>query len=318
MEQMERLQGIIFEPDTIDMAAYNTYLDGLFSSDAGKAVLKSWTIRSVLSSDLMNQWKRATLKEIAASSIVLEELASVLTMRLDDLESWSWPADGILSLEYVGIKCDFEWFGPSLPHNSMLATLEYFGVSHSWLKFLKSFHRAPIHFPQDPTSVVRLLGEVVLFGIDFAVNQRANGLYLYRLHDEGVTPHIIELQRHLAATKPIFGWVNLFVKHMAVRDRELQENWDLGRTSKTFQQGAPDEFLPFKEYVQYRETLLEHWQELWLEMLRVPDPRNITLPPVLQALQTTHSNDYYTHYALACTAKSWCRCSEAWSLSTQT
>ncbi|KAF4571194.1 hypothetical protein EYR36_008523 [Pleurotus pulmonarius] len=664
VEQMERLQSIIFEPAAIDVAAYTSYLDGLFSSDAGKEVLKSirdqiqsmsiqlqhtritaddmsWTIQSVLSSDLMNQAKRATLKEMAANTIVLEELASVLTMRLADLESWSWPADGILVemrralngkyrafndpdildglfLEYIGVKwqiafkdafrsvlsssvwkpsipfiprkdldnrrrfidssaetfrcslessrvlnrhnhffltqltsttarrqyddegdpeessneklkaaqikqrlihlmmtdcllntavhkshtvvrSDFEWFGPSLPHDSMLATLKYFGVSQPWLKFFKSFLRAPTRFQQDPTSGVRvrergtptlysisqLLGEVVLFGMDFAVNQRGNGLYLYRLHDdlwlwdpeqdrceaawaemsafasvaglkfnedktgairvggelsakfprgdvrwgflkfdveqarfaidqEGVTPHIIEFRRQLDATKSVFGWVNVFnrymaffrrnfggrppacfgqplindiidtfariqrelfpnhvggaigylrsliktrfgvdnipegyfyfpinqgglelrnpmveayvlqtsghvsnnsenpesslpsqpfVTHMEVRDkqryRELQENWELGRTANTFQAGAPDEFLSFEEYVRYRETLLEHWTVLWQEMLRVPDPRNITLPPVLQALQTVHNDDYYTQYVLA-------------------
>ncbi|KAG9221393.1 hypothetical protein CCMSSC00406_0009842 [Pleurotus cornucopiae] len=667
VEQMEQLQEIIFKPAAIDVPAYHSYLDGLFSTDIGKEVLTSvrdqikaasvqlqheritaadmsWTIQSALSSDLMNEAKRATLKEMAASTIVLEELASVLTMRLADLESWTWPADGILVdmrralngkyraftdpdildglfLEYIGVKwqitfksafqsvfssklwkpsipfiprkelehrrqfinaseetfrcslessrvenrknhffmsqltnstgrrhyddgkgeesgnetlqaiqikqrlihvmmtdcllntalhkthtvvrSDFEWFGPSLPHDSMLATLEYFGVSKSWLKLFKSFLRAPIRFQQDPSGVVRvrergtpvnysisqLLGEVLLFGMDLAVNQRANGLYLYRLHDdlwlwdpdqerceaawaemskfasitglkfnekktgaarvggelsaklprgdvrwgflkfdveqarftidqEDVTPHIVELKRQLAATKSVFGWVNvfnrymaffrrnfggrppacfgqplindiidtfariqrelfpnhvggaigylqaliktrfgvdnipegyfyfpitqgglelrnpmieayalqksdratdrpngredsdddllptqLFVKQMEEKDkqhyRDHQENWDSGRTTKTFQLGAPDEFMSFDEYVKHRETLLEHWQELWLEMLRVPDPRDITLPPVLQALQTGSGNDYYAHYVLA-------------------
>ncbi|KAF4562975.1 hypothetical protein EYR40_007307 [Pleurotus pulmonarius] len=665
VEQMEQLQEIIFKPAAIDVPAYNSYLDNLFSTDVGKEVLASvrekikeastqlqhsritasdmsWTIQSVLSSDLMNEGKRAILKEMAASTIVLEELASVLTMRLADLESWSWPADGVLVdmrralngkyraftdpdildglfLEYIGVKwqiafksafqsvfsskawkpsipfiprkdlehrrqfidsseetfrgslessrvlnrknhffmsqltsttarrqyddgeesgnttlqaiqikqrlihvmmtdcllntalykshtvvrSDFEWFGPSLPHDSILTTLEYFGVSKPWLKLFKSFLRAPTRFHQDPAGVVRvrergtpinysisqLLGEVVLFGMDFAVNQRANGLYLYRLHDDlwlwdpdqarceagwaemakfaalaglkfneektgaarvggelsaklprgdvrwgflkfdvnqtrfaidqdNVTSHIAELQRQLAATKSVFGWVNVFNKYMAFfrrnfggrppacfgqphiddiintfariqqelfpnhaggaigylqsliqtrfgvdnipegyfyfpitqgglelrnpmieayalqrsdspnskptelddpdetllpselfakqmdeKDkqhyREHQENWNAGRTTRTFQLDAPEEFIPFEHYVKYRETLLEHWQELWLEMLRVPNPRDITLPPVLQALQTGSSNDYYARYVLA-------------------
>ncbi|KAJ8692487.1 hypothetical protein PTI98_009794 [Pleurotus ostreatus] len=63
MEQMERLQGIIFEPDTIDMAAYNTYLDGLFSSDAGKAVLKSVRDQTRSASVQLQQHERITADE---------------------------------------------------------------------------------------------------------------------------------------------------------------------------------------------------------------------------------------------------------------
>ncbi|KAF9496686.1 hypothetical protein BDN71DRAFT_1430082 [Pleurotus eryngii] len=278
VEQMERLQYLIFEPAAIDVAAYTTYLNGLFSSDAGKEVLKSfrdqispalvqlqheritaddmsWTIRSVLSSDLMNQGKRATPKEMAASTIVLEELASVLTMQtassstcgvlstgnntplmtlifstaffsntlassgklFSKMPLMQKPSDvverfrvlnrqnhffltqltsstarrqyddegdaeesGNETLKTVQIKqrlihlmmndrllntavhkshtvvrSDFEWFGPSFPHNSTLATLKYFGVSQPWLKFFKSFLRAPTRFRRDPISVFR-------------------------------------------------------------------------------------------------------------------------------------------------------------------
>jgi hypothetical protein len=91
---------------------------------------------------------------------------------------------------------DLEWFGPSLPHTSILAIFEFLGMSKAWLRFYKAFLSAPIRFPGDPEPRVRkrgtpisyslsvVCGEVVVFIMDFAVNQRANGLYLYRMHDD--------------------------------------------------------------------------------------------------------------------------------------
>ncbi|KAJ8515820.1 hypothetical protein ONZ45_g6803 [Pleurotus djamor] len=458
-EQKERLQKLIFQPSDVDVAALKAYLEDLFSSVDGKQILKEvreemkehsynlrhyridaddvrWTIDSVIESDLMSEEKRITLKQMRSNRVVLEELASVLTMRMADLEAWSWPKEGVeiemrralngkyraftdpdivngLFLEFIGItwqkhfkkaftrilnsiawqpsvpavppaflqrrrrfiksydekplatleaarvenrkehffmsqladlepssgrksydgsplqaintkqrlinmlmtdchintvlhkshtvvRTDFEWFGPSLPHETVSTVLEFFGVSGSWLKFFKAFLAMPVRFKDDPESIVRtrtrgtpisyaisqLQGEVVLFISDYGVNQRAEGLYLYRLHDDvwfwdarsarcekaweeinkftslaglalnqektgsacvggtlssklptgdvkwgflkfdadkarfvinqdDVTLHIAELQRQLAATKSIFGWVNVYNKYMA-------------------------------------------------------------------------------------------------------
>ncbi|KAG5635186.1 hypothetical protein H0H81_012111, partial [Sphagnurus paluster] len=96
------------------------------------------------------------------------------------------------------ILFDLEWFGPSLPHSSILTILKFFGVPSDWCSFFERFLAAPLRFKQDPEDQPRirkrgtpisyaisvLCGEAVLFGMDFAVNQRTDGLFLYRMHDD--------------------------------------------------------------------------------------------------------------------------------------
>lgn len=101
--------------------------------------------------------------------------------------------------EFTAIRSDYEWFGPGLPHVTILAVMEYFGVPEMWLKFFKVFLEAPLKFVQDglPASTqVRkrgvpishtlsdCFGESILFCMDYAVNQCTNGGILYRLHDD--------------------------------------------------------------------------------------------------------------------------------------
>ena len=79
---------------------------------------------------------------------------------------------------------DFEWFGPSLPHASIVTILEFFGATTEWLDFFKKWLAAPLRFVDvDNHSEVRvrkrgtpfnytlstLCGEAVLFVMDFAV-----------------------------------------------------------------------------------------------------------------------------------------------------
>lgn len=97
---------------------------------------------------------------------------------------------------HATVCSDLEWFGPSLPHTTILTVLEFLGMSKTWLSFIKSFLMAPVRYPGNPEVRVRkrgtpigyalsiLCGEAVIFIMDFAVNQRANGLYLYRMHDD--------------------------------------------------------------------------------------------------------------------------------------
>ncbi|KAL0951138.1 hypothetical protein HGRIS_007873 [Hohenbuehelia grisea] len=361
LEQKERLQSIIFEPAVVDADSIRTYLDNLFSSDDSKRILKDvkeqldefstdlstrtfqssdvqWAIQSVLAADLMNEEKRTTLKEFSSNKLIMDELASVLNMRLAGLSSWSWPEEGltvemkrglngkyraftdpdivdVLLLQLLGIlwqieikrvfqmiysssawkpsiaplsksererqrrflgtgvddrniesyrsgirarnfvagqlatnvssrstydddnadedataelsavqvkqqlihmmstdchlntalhgshtvvRSDLEWFGPSLPHDSIFTVLSFFGISQQWLDFFKTFLRAPTRFKEEPATALRIrergtpisyalsamFGEAVLFVMDFAVNQKADGLFLYRIHDD--------------------------------------------------------------------------------------------------------------------------------------
>jgi hypothetical protein len=363
-EQKERLKSLIFEPKTIDTGALTTYLNDLFSSEEAEKALEflrgdigkfgdsfqyksinvqdvSWAITNLLASELMNESKRTTLREFAENPTVLDEVVSVLNMRLASLVSWSWPEAGLcmemrrhlngkyraftdpeildaLFLQYIGVswqcqfktilkhmftgrgwrgayeplskdmidrrkiylgegaigvgieserqrmrethflvsqlhatpysnltyddslesddantntdsavsaaaikqkhlhmlvtecdlnvtlhgrhtvvRTDLEWFGPSLPHDSIITVLAFFGVPENWLEFFSVFLKAPMCFKDDAGDIqVRergtpisyalsaLCGEIILFGMDFAVNQKADGLFLYRIHDD--------------------------------------------------------------------------------------------------------------------------------------
>ncbi|KFZ07473.1 hypothetical protein V501_06425 [Pseudogymnoascus sp. VKM F-4519 (FW-2642)] len=97
------------------------------------------------------------------------------------------------------VRSDFKWFGPSLPHSTMFTVLRYYGVSDRWIGFFKKALEAPMQFindgPDAPVQVRKrgtpisgplsdMLAESVLFCLDFAFNQRTNGAFLWRLHDD--------------------------------------------------------------------------------------------------------------------------------------
>ncbi|OBT90428.1 hypothetical protein VE02_00761 [Pseudogymnoascus sp. 03VT05] len=97
------------------------------------------------------------------------------------------------------VRSDFKWFGPSLPHSTMFTVLRYYGVSDRWIEFFKKSLEAPMQFINDgldaPIRVRKrgtpisgplsdMLGESVLFCLDFAFNQRTKGVFLWRLHDD--------------------------------------------------------------------------------------------------------------------------------------
>lgn len=96
------------------------------------------------------------------------------------------------------LQSDFRWFGPSLPHGTILAVLRFMGVTPFWLTFFEKFLKAPLKFVQDgsdaPTQIRQCgvpiqhrlsdaLGEAVLFCLDFAVNKSTES-NLYRMHDD--------------------------------------------------------------------------------------------------------------------------------------
>ncbi|KIM41934.1 hypothetical protein M413DRAFT_445137 [Hebeloma cylindrosporum] len=359
-EQKETLVSLIFEDYSVDVNELNAYLADLFSSEHAKKALEKLrkelkdfgyglqretvtvtdvtdAIKSLLASGLMDEEKRTTLKAFQENPTVLDEVASVLNMRMASLDSWAWPEQGILVefrrhlngkyrgfadpeiidallLQHLGVawqvkfkqallrlfdskawirstppthkekeqrtqqlrgdtgsrsieaernkirranffltqlqdkpgqpvpyddlvdapatpdsgvigpalvkqkllhimttECylnmsiygshaavcsDLEWFGPALPHSSILTVLEFLGMSKTWLGFYKAFLSVPMRFSGDLETRVRkrgtpisyalsgLCGEAIMFIMDFAVNQRANGLYLYRMHDD--------------------------------------------------------------------------------------------------------------------------------------
>lgn len=101
--------------------------------------------------------------------------------------------------QFTAIRSDFKWFGPSLPHKTMLTVLAYFGVPQDWLDVFRTFLEAPVKFVHDGPNAApsvrktgipmshtlsTAMGEAVLFCMDYAVNQSTDGAYLYRLHDD--------------------------------------------------------------------------------------------------------------------------------------
>ncbi|KAE8451790.1 hypothetical protein EG329_002630 [Mollisiaceae sp. DMI_Dod_QoI] len=101
--------------------------------------------------------------------------------------------------EITVVRTDFKWFGPSLPHSTMFEVLSFFGVSDRWVGFFRRALEAPMQFVQDgsdaPVQVRKrgtpisgplsdMLGETVLFCLDFAFNQQTDGARMYRLHDD--------------------------------------------------------------------------------------------------------------------------------------
>ena len=101
--------------------------------------------------------------------------------------------------QFTILQSDFKWFGPSLPHATILTVLKFLGFENKWLELFGRFLETPLVFAQDgrdaelhtrasgiPMSHVlsSALGEAVLFCLDFAVNRRTKGGVLYRFHDD--------------------------------------------------------------------------------------------------------------------------------------
>ncbi|KAI4126890.1 MAG: hypothetical protein LQ338_003504 [Usnochroma carphineum] len=99
---------------------------------------------------------------------------------------------------FTVLKSGFRRFGPSLSHTTIFAVLEFFGVRDRWLNFFRKFLATPLRFvhngPESTANIRRCgvptnytlgnaLGEIVLFCLDFAVNQATQN-NLYRVHND--------------------------------------------------------------------------------------------------------------------------------------
>jgi len=102
-------------------------------------------------------------------------------------------------VELTAIHSSFDDWGPSLPHETILTVLKFFGASDTWLAFFTRFLQAPLKFTDESESAearVRrrgtpsyhalsdMFGEVTLFCLDFAINQSTSGSHLWRVLDD--------------------------------------------------------------------------------------------------------------------------------------
>lgn len=103
--------------------------------------------------------------------------------------------------EAAVIQTDLRWFGTSIPHSTIFAVMAYIGFPEKWITFFRKYFASPLNMdkssegrtPKGPQTRLRgmpmahasekLIGELVLFFMDFAVNS-TTGLLLYRLHDD--------------------------------------------------------------------------------------------------------------------------------------
>lgn len=101
--------------------------------------------------------------------------------------------------ECTYFQTDFKWFGPSIPHDTLWAVLKFFHFPEKWLRFFERFLKPEIVFADDTNDTKRrkrvrgipmshalstTFGEILLFVLDFAINQATHGLNLYRFHDD--------------------------------------------------------------------------------------------------------------------------------------
>jgi hypothetical protein len=100
--------------------------------------------------------------------------------------------------EITCFRAQYESLYSSLPHQTILAVLEFLGVSEKWLTFFEKFLTAPLRFIDEPDAEPRtrrrgtpgshvlseVFGEVTLFCLDFMVNKECNGEILWRVNDD--------------------------------------------------------------------------------------------------------------------------------------
>ena len=100
--------------------------------------------------------------------------------------------------EITAFRSSFDQWNPRLPHKSLLTVLSFFGVSPKWMQFFQRFLEAPLRFVDEGNAAPRvrrrgtpgahalsdLFGEVMLFNLDFAVNQKTGGGLLHRISED--------------------------------------------------------------------------------------------------------------------------------------
>ena len=99
----------------------------------------------------------------------------------------------------IYFQTDFKWFGPSIPHTTLLTLFEFFHVPSKWIAFFREFMQPTLQVEQEggygePKKRVRgipishtlstAFGELLLFVLDFAVNQETQGCNIYRFFDD--------------------------------------------------------------------------------------------------------------------------------------
>jgi hypothetical protein len=101
--------------------------------------------------------------------------------------------------EFTCARSEFESWNSSLPHSTVNSVLSFFGLSEKWREFFRRFLECPLRFIDDDLTaqprtrkrgapgahvLSTVVGETILFCLDYAVNQNTDGAQLYRMHDD--------------------------------------------------------------------------------------------------------------------------------------
>ena len=118
-EQLDRFKSFVFEEKSIDTDALRSYLNNVFSGKHARdeleyireqikyfcnsmrtATITKEDVMKVIDALLSGQGSMSDdniteLREFRQNNSVLTELASVLTMRLANIDQWTWPVEGV-------------------------------------------------------------------------------------------------------------------------------------------------------------------------------------------------------------------------------
>jgi hypothetical protein len=118
LQAQQEWERLAFQPNNIDTAQIQTYLEELFGANTYDEQAKlamdelrgkvrdfeiqmarpsqfsigtlRWSIKGLMKSDLLSDEKREVVGEFLNSEVILSEIADVLNMRLEAIDSWSW------------------------------------------------------------------------------------------------------------------------------------------------------------------------------------------------------------------------------------
>jgi hypothetical protein len=101
--------------------------------------------------------------------------------------------------EFTVARSEFDSLLPSLPHSTIHTVMEFLGVSEKWRSFFHKFLEAPLKLVTNGIgasartrkrgspgahALSSVFSEVVLFCLDYSVNQNGSGVQLFRMHDD--------------------------------------------------------------------------------------------------------------------------------------
>lgn len=164
LESKIEWENTVFEPASVDVKDITKYLNHLFgvglkekktitnplqklrqSVSTHEAHISSpnqftvsslkWVIAGLHSSDLLSNEKREVLKDFGTNDMILKEIADVLNMRINALESWTWNSESPVRLEMTR---KISGIYNIHMHEDLLQAifLQYIGVK--WSVFFKS------------------------------------------------------------------------------------------------------------------------------------------------------------------------------------